>query len=280
MNDPTTSTLKLTVHPFALKFPRLSLDARSGLKADIELNGQLHPIVINEQGQILDGRHRFEICRELGLEPETVQLIDLLDEKQISEIEFIYSANYHRRHLTDDQRVAINAVFLPEMRRQAQKDKSKGIAAANTRRSKPDVFPLHTRPKPRRRGIETKLANVSGVGHGKSRKAINLSKHAPELLDQVAAGEKKLATAYNEMMASRSSESEEIAVSKDVSEIPETLIPPETLQSKIEQWLDKFLAGFDPAQRPEVLRLVAEVCRTCQEKSQEKNICYSGSGKR
>jgi ParB-like chromosome segregation protein Spo0J len=82
-----------------LKFPPLSEKDRAGLKLDIQQNGQLAAIVINRADQILDGVHRFEICQELALEPKIVQLADLLGDKfgQVSEIEFIFSANYHRR---------------------------------------------------------------------------------------------------------------------------------------------------------------------------------------
>jgi hypothetical protein len=252
------NAVELTPHPAALRFPALSEKEYAALKSDIQTSGQLHPVVINERNEILDGVHRVRACRELGLEPETVQLADVLGGKQVSEIEFIYSCNYHRRHLSDDQRLALNALFLPEMRRQAQEEKSKGIAEANARQSNPLQAQPVPRQKPRPRGVETKLANVSGVGHGKSRKAINLSRHAPELLDQVAAGEKKLATAYNEMMATRSAE----AVATTDSEP----IPPETLQLKVARFLDRFLASVAPGDHVQVLQIICDCCRSRMER--------------
>jgi hypothetical protein len=120
------TTLELIPHPFALKFPALPQKDCTALKADIELNGRLHPIVINEKNEILDGRHRYEIVRELGLEPRVVQLSELLGGKQVNEIDFIFSANFHRRHLTDDQRVTLFAEFLPQLRKEAQENLGSG----------------------------------------------------------------------------------------------------------------------------------------------------------
>lgn len=104
--------LELTAHPCALKFPPLSPEARELLKADIKANGLMHPIVVNQSGQILDGWHRYQITGELGIEPKTVQLSDLSADK-VSEIEFIFASNFHRRQLSDDQRVAVATAFLP-----------------------------------------------------------------------------------------------------------------------------------------------------------------------
>jgi ParB-like chromosome segregation protein Spo0J len=52
--------------------PKLSEEEYESLKSSIRKNGlrflNKHPIIVNNQGVILDGYHRFKACQELGLE--------------------------------------------------------------------------------------------------------------------------------------------------------------------------------------------------------------------
>jgi hypothetical protein len=41
---------------------------------------------------------------------------------QVTEAQFIFDANYHRRHLTDEQRLALCTVFVPLWRKEAQEN--------------------------------------------------------------------------------------------------------------------------------------------------------------
>lgn len=43
------------------------------LKASIKAHGLLVPILVNQQGIILDGHNRFKICQELGISPTVVR---------------------------------------------------------------------------------------------------------------------------------------------------------------------------------------------------------------
>lgn len=253
------TTPELTPHLFALKFPALPEKDRAALKADVQLNGQLHPIVINEQNQILDGRHRYEICRELELEPRVVQLSELLGGEQVNEIDFIFSANFHRRHLTDDQRVAIFAEFLPQLRKEAQENlkstlimgRLKGGVYQKRRR---DDVPL------KQGGVRIKLANLANVGAGKAQRTIAIADRDPELLGQVSRGEKRLETAYHELVHGQPA--------PGTTEPPRPTKPVEVqmLEHKIDKWLGRFLARFDRSQRSEVLQIIHDFCRTRIEK--------------
>jgi hypothetical protein len=254
-----TFTPELTAHPFARKFPPLSEKDRAALKADIQSNGQLHPVVINRQNQILDGRHRYEIVRELGLEPRVVRFADVIGDKPVSEIEFVFASNFHRRHLSDDQRVALYAEFLPQLRKEAQANvertlihgRARGGAPIRNRRPGND-------PPPKKGGVRVKLADLAGVGPGKSQRAIKIADHDPELLGQVSRGERTLGSAFHELT--------------DPEPAPDTEPPPlkpvevEALERKIDLWIVRFLAKFDRAQRVEILRLIADFCRTRIEK--------------
>jgi ParB-like nuclease domain len=73
------------------------------LVADIKLNGQCEPIVI-QAGMILDGWHRYRACLAAGIEPLTIPW----DGKGSPE-SFVISKNLHRRHLTQSQRAVVAA---------------------------------------------------------------------------------------------------------------------------------------------------------------------------
>lgn len=96
-------------HPYADIFPWLDGPAREELKADIAKNGVLEPIVFLGEF-ILDGRNRYIIARELGIEYPRVEYVG--DDP----LGFVLSKNLSRRHLTDRQRadVAAKLAKLPK----------------------------------------------------------------------------------------------------------------------------------------------------------------------
>lgn len=60
------------VHPVAALFPMLDEERLAALADDIKEHGQLHPIVLDRDGRILDGRNRAYACWKAGIEPECV----------------------------------------------------------------------------------------------------------------------------------------------------------------------------------------------------------------
>jgi ParB-like nuclease domain len=60
---------ELAVHPVAALFPMLADDELDELAASIKANGLLQPIVIDTEGAILDGRHRFKACQKADVKP-------------------------------------------------------------------------------------------------------------------------------------------------------------------------------------------------------------------
>ncbi len=91
------ATRKQTIKtPFKDVLPPLKSSEREALAADIKANGVLHPVVIDEYGNILDGHHRYAIDRNAptrvvsGLSP---------DEKAA----YTIRANLARRNLSPDQ---------------------------------------------------------------------------------------------------------------------------------------------------------------------------------
>jgi hypothetical protein len=210
---------ELVAHPLASRFPPLPFQEFEALKENISLLGLLHPIVINERGEILDGIHRWKACTQLGIEPATIQLASLLgtNGERISETKFIFAANVHRRHLTNDQRAAIYTAFLPEIQadsnaRLFEGCKKGGLATARLRlpgdhteeeSNSPDATLTTGEPftierfEPRwkeheRNLTRTRFKEVAGVGARKAARAIKLFNADPRLLEPVISGEQTL----------------------------------------------------------------------------------------
>ena len=90
-------------HEIVKSFDPLSNAERAGLKKSIEQHGCRMPVVVweNEGRQLgLDGRHRVEICEELGVEYE-LRIFHGTEEQAIALAE---SLNDDRRHRTPEKR--------------------------------------------------------------------------------------------------------------------------------------------------------------------------------
>lgn len=61
-------TASVSVHPFCMLLPAITPEEYEALKASIQEKGQLEPI-LRYEGMVLDGRHRYRILEELGIEP-------------------------------------------------------------------------------------------------------------------------------------------------------------------------------------------------------------------
>jgi len=82
--------------------PPLSEDEYAALKEDIRKNGQIVPILIDEDGNILDGHHRNRICGELGIPRRFEVVPDLPDDN--AKMEFALRVGNLRRHLSNEQK--------------------------------------------------------------------------------------------------------------------------------------------------------------------------------
>ena len=56
-----------TSQEYASLVPQLSTEEYESLKQSIKENGLWFPIVVNKDGVILDGHHRYKACQELGI---------------------------------------------------------------------------------------------------------------------------------------------------------------------------------------------------------------------
>lgn len=93
---------KIEFHEHANLLPLISDKELDALAADIQMNGQQQPIHIFD-GKILDGRNRFKACQRAGVEPW------IKNYTGENPLQFVLSANLHRRHLNESQRAMVAA---------------------------------------------------------------------------------------------------------------------------------------------------------------------------
>lgn len=106
----------MKVHPVADLFPMLADDELKELAEDIKQRGLLQPIVVDEDGVVLDGRNRLAACKLAGVQP-TFQQYDGGDPDG-----YALAVNVTRRHLSKGQKamVAVEARFLKNENTTAQ----------------------------------------------------------------------------------------------------------------------------------------------------------------
>ena len=97
--------LVIPPHPAALLFPMCAHDELTRLIEDIRVHGLQHPIVLDREGRLLDGRNRWLAVQQLGIPcPTRTYTGD-------DPVTFVVSQNLHRRHLTDRERAEIAATL-------------------------------------------------------------------------------------------------------------------------------------------------------------------------
>jgi N6-adenosine-specific RNA methylase IME4 len=102
MTEETNFFQEYELHELCKLFPPMPDDQFTALTQDIAKNGLRNPIVIHDN-KILDGRHRYKACLNLGRQPVSV-IYDGDDP-----LGFVISHNLSRRHLDESQRAMIGA---------------------------------------------------------------------------------------------------------------------------------------------------------------------------
>jgi ParB-like chromosome segregation protein Spo0J len=115
----THNNIEIIVTPeYEQLIPQLTSIEYTNLKQSIkENNGNIIPIIVNKEGIIIDGHHRFKACKELGITPK-IEIQEFSD--SISEKEFIITINLNRRHLNQFQ-ISLLGYKLEEIEKQKAK---------------------------------------------------------------------------------------------------------------------------------------------------------------
>jgi site-specific DNA-methyltransferase (adenine-specific) len=91
------------MHELATLFPPMTDEEFAGLKDDIARNGVHQPVAVWRE-QVIDGRHQYQACHDLGIEAPLRHLDDDADP-----VSFVLSANMSRRQLSPSQKAIITA---------------------------------------------------------------------------------------------------------------------------------------------------------------------------
>lgn len=171
-------SLELDLHPYCKILPEMPKDEYLQLVESIREHGLRHPIRIDEENRIVDGRHRYRACTELGYEPR-IEVLHLEGEELI---EWIIDTNVARRHLTPSQRAMVDDRFVAEL--QALRE-SKGRSRADS-------------------NITREVAKKTGTPERSIKRAARVRQASPELADEVLDGRKTLHAAEIEVKARES----------------------------------------------------------------------------
>lgn len=97
------AALSLALSPLTALFPPMAGEQYAALKESIARHGLLEPLLVH-RGEVIDGRHRWQACQELDLEPRVQVLPDDADP-----LACVLARNAARRDLSPSQRALIAA---------------------------------------------------------------------------------------------------------------------------------------------------------------------------
>jgi len=177
-------------HEVANIFPMMQADEFAALVDDIQRNGQLEPIWIHD-GQIIDGRNRYNACVELGKIPITREWTG-----GGSLVEFVVSLNLHRRHLTTSQ-AGMVSLSVEELLAVEAKERQARKPVDSVRANLPE----QKTERPR----ET-AAKMTGVSPRTVQNAKKIAKESPALAEQVMSGELTIHKAMKKIKADKKAE--------------------------------------------------------------------------
>lgn len=119
----------VTTGPRYQHLPALSTHDRQRLRDSIERYGVLIPVRVDEDGRIIDGHHRAEICAELGVVCPTEVVTGLtLEEKRYQ----AHALNVARRHLTIEQKREAISAWLKEQPTVSDRKVAEAMAVSPT----------------------------------------------------------------------------------------------------------------------------------------------------
>ena len=146
------------------------------LLADIQAHGLKEPIW-TYQGTIIDGRHRYLACQQLGIEPTFREW-----QGSGSLIAFAVSLNLQRRHLTSSQKAIVALEIEKHLAGEARRNMSAGGGDKKSgfqRLGNPIEVPVHAAKQ---------AASLAGTNHQYIVDAKTIVRQAPELKERILNG--------------------------------------------------------------------------------------------
>jgi hypothetical protein len=192
-----TMNRPLELHPVAALFPELPQEDFAALKEDIRRNGLKVPILVHG-GEILDGRHRYRACRELGL---PCAVVEWNGSDPWLEVQ---SRNLIRRHLAKDQVYAIRklaAMQFPDLAGPIEAEREKARARKAQARGRPRGEKALPRSQDRNRESADYIGAQLGVSGSTIKRVERLARESPALIEKVASGQLSVKRALRDLTA-------------------------------------------------------------------------------
>jgi ParB-like chromosome segregation protein Spo0J len=158
-----------TNQEYASLVPQLSKEEYESLKQSIKENGLWMPIVVNNEGVILDGHHRYKACQELGIK-EPYETVTKEFEDKLHEKMFVIDCNLTRRQLNNFQRTELalkSKPILEEIVKQNESQGGKGVRIQT---------PLGR--------VDQEIGKLAGVGKDTVRRVQTITEKASEEVKQ------------------------------------------------------------------------------------------------
>jgi hypothetical protein len=173
---------------YASLVPQLTAEEYKSLKQSIKENGLYVPLIVNQDGIVLDGHHRYKACQELGIELKTIikEFKEKLDEQL-----FVIDCNLKRRQLNNFQRTELALKSKSILTEIAKRNMSLGGKGSKDL----EALSLSLGEK----GVAEEIGNIAGVSHETVRKVDKLLDSAPEdVIEQLRTGEMSISQAFTE----------------------------------------------------------------------------------
>jgi N6-adenosine-specific RNA methylase IME4 len=200
---------ELFVDPeFSRLIPPMSAEERQQLEQSLRNDGCRDPLIIWRNGNdtLLDGHNRLEICRRYGI---TFQIQPVEIESRAHARLWIRKNQLGRRNLRDDQRAAIAHRIYKELAAISRRERARK-AGKTGGRNHPKVSSeahvghqaeevLKTSTSAGGLRIRAAVADIAHVSDKQLRKAAEIEKIRPELVDAIERGEKTIIEASREI---------------------------------------------------------------------------------
>ncbi len=179
---------QLIINPtYEKMIPALTVKEYDSLNESIKNNGLWIPIVVNSDNVILDGHHRYRICKELGVK---IKHAVRTFENKLLEKKFVIECNLKRRHLNDFQKSELGIPLQKINKELAKKRQGK----------RTDLTLVSSETNVEQSKSTQKTADDIGVKHGTFVRAKKVIELAPEeLKEKLREGTKTITSAYNEI---------------------------------------------------------------------------------
>lgn len=185
MREANVADLKL--HPLAHLIPDMRSNEWRDFYADVAMRGIKVPLEVLADGTVIDGRHRLRAAIELAM--KRVPIVDPPLNGDTPEA-YMLKAAVLRRHLTDDQRAMMAALWIEENKKQGKRtdltSTPRGVEVAESAFAKKN--PTHA-----------EAMEVFKVSRHKAEKAAKVQDAAPALAQKVHQGEIALNNAYRQV---------------------------------------------------------------------------------